>query len=119
MSILILHTFIPHQHIEELSEFEKKELENPDSFIDYVKIMFLTDLGEGHMESFDQVENYDFNSEYQDYSMPMEFPQTFLFYSINPATIEPLNSCTYLDDIPILRRCPDEHIDFRGPPIQV
>lgn len=110
---------MPHQHIEELTDFEKTELENPDSFVDYVKIMFLTDLGEGHMESFDQGENFDLNSQLHFETHSLDFP----FIAFISASAKPDVACSMTsgvpDDIPFLRRFPDEHIDFRGPPFHV
>ena len=114
-----MHTFIPHRHFDELSNTEKQELENPDSFLDYVKIMFLTDLGEGHMETFDQGEKYDFDTEAQIDHVQKDFPRLdFIHFSDKPL-IELETASSYLDDVPILRRLPDAHIDFRGPPSQV
>jgi len=49
-----------------MADFDKSTaFEEADGILDYVKLMFLTDLGDGHMESFDQGEQFDFDSEFQ------------------------------------------------------
>ena len=80
--------------------------------------MFLTDLGEGHMETFEQVEGLDFESNIQSDFVQFDFPGMFGFHlSINP-TVEYHFNANYKVNKPFLRRYPDEYIDFRGPPIQ-
>lgn len=115
-----MHSIIPHQHANDVEDIDQSQsFEEADSFLDYVKLLFLTDLGEGHMETFDQGEQFDFASEFQMATSPEVYPFACL------ATLDDL-SCTeyhdlnkYRDDIPIIRQYFLSHIDFRGPPVLI
>lgn len=115
-----MHSTIPHKHSNELGDYDQSAaFAEADGLIDYVKLLFLTDLGEGHMETFEQGENFDFDTEYQIESSPKIahfFAEVSTSSHIDNSLIYQSN---YTDDVPIVRRYFLEHIDFRGPPIQV
>ena len=51
--ILLLHTVIPHYHSGDMLVTEEQpSFETSNSILDYVKVMFLSDLGDGHMDHF-------------------------------------------------------------------
>lgn len=53
VSILLLHSFMPHQHHSEISE-ERHSLEHKDadSILDYLLLAFHANLGENHLEEY-------------------------------------------------------------------
>ncbi len=108
---------MPHTHSNELSDYDQSEaFEEADGLIDYVKLLFLTDLGEGHMESFEQGNSFDFDSEFQLETSP----QTTVFSAVLPITNQVDShlryKVNYTDGVPIIRQYFLSHIDFRGPP---
>jgi hypothetical protein len=78
--------------------------------------MFLSDLGEGHMETFDQSRDMDLNVNFHfDFTPNIAFISKKHFFqdSDNNSFACTLN---YDDQIPIIRRFFLANIDFRGPP---
>lgn len=51
--ILCLHTLVPHNHHGEVATNDMVSYTNADSVLDWVKIMFLVDQGEGHLDHFE------------------------------------------------------------------
>jgi hypothetical protein len=115
---LLLHSIIPHQHSSDLDNSATNEAyADADGLVDYIKLMFLTDLGEGHMETYDQGKGIDLNVDFH-----VEFTPDFAIL-IDKLTIKSLSnnnfasSINHTYDIPILRRYFLSNIDFRGPPL--
>ena len=112
-----MHSIIPHQHSNELIDYDQSEaFAEADGLIDYVKLLFLTDLGEGHMENFEQGENYDLVYEFQ-----VESHFTIIYFcsefsSPNHIDNNLVNTSIYENDVPITKQYFLSHIDFRGPP---
>ena len=112
-----MHSTIPHQHSNELSDYDhSKAYTEADGLIDYVKLLFITDLGEGHMETFDQGNEFDLNVDFlvgfcSEISL-MPITASFLTLKNNRQLCES-NS---IDDVAIVSQYFLSHIDFRGPP---
>ena len=116
-SIFVLHSIIPHQHANEVGSFdESKAFINADGLLDFVQLFFLTDLGEGHMETFDQGEQFDFGSMFQIESSSVIIPFSSVVSSTNFVNVQLPSQRHYLDGVPILRHYFLSNIDFRGPP---
>ncbi len=114
-----MHSVVPHQHIDDLGDFDQGEaFEKAGGLLDYVKLLFLTDLGEGHMESFDQGEQFDFASEFQVEFNPEITPFSITLSPTNFVSIPSQVQTNYTDGVPILRQYFLSHIEFRGPPVQ-
>lgn len=114
---MLLHSFIPHQHANELGSWdETKAIEDADGLIDYVRFLFLTDLGEGHMETFDQEKEFALEFKY-----PMNSVSSV---AMIPDQVSPLSfnkeESSYISNyegrIPIIRQYLLSHVEFRGPP---
>ena len=116
-SLILLHSIIPHQHYAELDNKTKNEVyAEAEGIIDYIKLMFLSDLGEGHMETFDQGKGIDLNLDFQyelvpDISVLIDRVLLWNYDNDNFNIIQ-----IYVDDVPITRQYFLSHIDFRGPP---
>jgi len=93
-------------------------LSNADGLLDYIQVLFLTDLGEGHMESFDQGEQFDFDTSINLESNVTAIPFIQYIPDSKPVIQQHHDQANYLDHVPILRRYVLSHIDFRGPPVQ-
>lgn len=56
--LLMLHSVLPHQHHDELSQEEHlAQNEEARTWLDYLKLAFHTDLGDSHLEEF-ETQNY-------------------------------------------------------------
>jgi hypothetical protein len=116
-SILLLHSIIPHKHLNDLDNGARSETyAEADGVVDYIKLMFLTDLGEGHMETFDQGKEINLNVDFQfDFTPDIAVLANKLsFVSLSNDNYTKRTNCTY--NVPILRRDFLSNIDFRGPP---
>ena len=114
---MLLHGIIPHKHANELDNRAKNEAyAEADGIVDYIKLMFLTDLGEGHMETFDQGKEINLKVDFQfDFTPDI----AVLINKLSFASISNdnyTNRTNFTDNIPILRRDFLSCIDFRGPP---
>jgi hypothetical protein len=111
---------VPHNHIgDSFDQSSKTTFSEAESIIDYIKIAFLVDLGDGHLDSFEQGEKYDFNSEFQIETSSKTLP---ISYFIPESIISQnliLNNNQYTNCVPFLRQYFLSHIDFRGPPFNV
>lgn len=115
-----MHSTIPHQHSNELSDYDQsKTFAEADGLIDYVKLLFLTDLGECHMETFDQGEQFDFASEFQVESIVNILPLPHDISSTQQIHNQLIRKINYRDQVPIVRHYFLSHINFRGPPTLV
>lgn len=118
--ILILHSFIPHNHYEELTDNERTEIfADKGGFIDYMKLIFLTDLGEDHMETFDRDEQIDHTFKYQ---IEVNSDIIILAGVLSPTHLQEHKirfQDNFKDDIPLISQYFLSHIDFRGPPDHV
>jgi len=58
---VVLHGLLPHEHHSNLSDTaeHREEHGEADDFIDYLKLIFHTDLGIEHLESYNQVKGHD------------------------------------------------------------
>lgn len=114
-SILLLHNLTPHLHHGEVSndEHEKNHVEAM-SFLDWVKLPFHEDIGEGHLENFISAD-FSFVSVEQigEKLPPLLLINVLLYHEDNGSEIREL-----LQPIPIL---PDKLFQassfLRGPPI--
>lgn len=49
--VIGLHTILPHEHHDELDHVEHENLhQEADSLLDYIKLIFHENIGEGHLE---------------------------------------------------------------------
>lgn len=113
--ILLLHTLIPHYHAgdsyisEDLPSFETSE-----TFLDYVKVMFLTDLGEGHMDHFSSDDGP------VDILLDFDFMQSPILTGAVVNILSP-KSEVYTNEVYYTSSDPPEHYRtqyyLRGPPI--
>jgi hypothetical protein len=117
-----LHSFIPHKHYDELKDYEQKAtLAEARGVIDFMQMVFLTDLGEGHMETFDQCDNIELKANFSTETDIDDQVTTFAFvltssdYQHYPLYFRP----NYTEDVPIFKEYFLSHVDFRGPPISV
>lgn len=56
-----MHSVLPHVHHEELSIAEHEEAHlSADSLLDYIELIFHTDIGDGHLEHFASGQGLDF-----------------------------------------------------------
>lgn len=108
---------MPHKHYDELDEYEKQAtFSDAEHLIDYIELLFLTDLGEGHMECFEQSKDFDFDYNIQFESNPAPPPSIHMVAFQNQKvsnTQEPY----LIDNVPIIRRDYFRKNTFRGPPI--
>ena len=54
--ILCLHTLVLHSHKGEVVSQDEINFELADSFTDWVKVLFLVDQGEGHLDNFESAD---------------------------------------------------------------
>ena len=54
--ILCLHTLVLHSHKGEIVSQDEHNFEIADSFTDWVKVLFLVDQGEGHLDNFESAD---------------------------------------------------------------
>lgn len=53
---------LPHAHHDELSDDDHELVhQSADSILDYIKLIFHTDMGEGHLENFESGQGFDFD----------------------------------------------------------
>ena len=115
---MLLHSVIPHKHANELGNTTENEVySEADGIVDYIKLMFLTDLGEGHMEVFDQSRDVDLNVDFQfDFTPNVAvFTDKLCFNNLDKDNFVYITN--YNDQPPIIRRYFLSNIDFRGPPL--
>ena len=115
---MLLHSIIPHKHTNELGDTTKDDIySEADGIVDYIKLMFLTDLGEGHMETFDQGKDIDLNVDFQfDITPNVAFIGPKIAFQVLDNNNFAYNA-NYNDGIPIISRYFLSNINFRGPPI--
>ena len=59
---MLLHSILPHAHHDEMSHPEHSTShQEADNLIDYLELIFHTDVGEGHLEHFETGQGLDFN----------------------------------------------------------
>lgn len=114
-----MHSLLPHQHHDELDIIEhSEERAQAEGMVDYLQLLFHTDLGDGHMENFESGRGFDFDTEYTVNLFPDLV--TYSYYPIlqKPA-IQQSGTCYYDHDVPIVKKDVIAHLDFRGPPFMV
>ena len=58
--IIFLHSVVPHVHHDQISDAQHEEEHlSADSWKDYIKLIFHTDLGDGHLEHFNSADGLD------------------------------------------------------------
>ncbi len=112
-----MHTLVPHDHKGDYyAQNSQSVFSEAASVVDYIRIAFLIDLGEGHLDTFEQGANFDFNTEFQieSCSKPTPIsnliPESIISQSLN------VDNNQYSNNVPIVRQYFLSHIDFRGPP---
>ena len=69
--VLLLHNITPHFHHGEISETQHdEEHQDAESLLDWLALTFHSDLGEGHMECFSQVNHLDSDVQSQVFLIP-------------------------------------------------
>ncbi|MEP5612863.1 MAG: hypothetical protein ABJP45_11465 [Cyclobacteriaceae bacterium] len=107
--ILLMHSFLPHSHHDELSDTEHVEVhEEAESILDFFRLAFHVNQGENHLEDFK-------NS--QQYQAQFLVVTSIIDLAFGPVLIEEIpksNSTTYLSNFQT--RFKHKDLSFRGPP---
>lgn len=111
-----MHSVLPHVHHEELSIAEHEEAHlSADSLLDYIELIFHTDIGDGHLEHFASGQGLDFELSPVVTSMPVfaiEVDDLLLFSSEHLF----IAGAFYLKDDPFPKPQPLSAFSLRGPP---
>ncbi|MBT8232020.1 MAG: hypothetical protein HKN51_16750 [Saprospiraceae bacterium] len=115
-AIVILHSLLPHVHESDHDHYSH-ELEHtaPESFLDFLEEMFHMDMGEGHLENFEQGSQLDFDlvNILNEVSPDLNVEINSFRLNVEGQNIQ---TTEYRDKVPILQRpFSTEHI-LRGPP---
>jgi len=111
---MFMHSILPHEHHDELSSTNHDFLhESADSFLDYVKLIFHHDMGEGHLEHFD-CGNNDFNVEAPVITALFNIPEITIWSSLLLPDLDSKPFLTFDDPLPDIRY--QQHFSLRGPP---
>jgi hypothetical protein len=108
-AILLLHTFLPHEHHDELKQNQNIEAHaNANSLLDYIKLAFHVDLGEDHLEGYKITQHEQLNFDLilffsLDYSFEIQLTAGAAQHFVNFE--EKLHSRYY-----------SRHLSLRGPP---
>ena len=113
--VLCLHTLVLHSHKGEVTSQDEINFEIADSFTDWVKVLFLVDQGEGHLDYFESADgSIDMSTLFIISAIETEkfaSISTELFRDVEPK--EPIIIRNSLDP-------PDSHLNpvtvLRGPP---
>ncbi|WP_421765563.1 hypothetical protein [Ekhidna sp.] len=108
VSFLMLHTFMPHHHSDQISE-EQHFIEHSeaDSLIDFIRLAFHLNPGENHLEEFEQNTGVTLHFPVADFHK-IEVPNQV----IDIAT----PSFTKAQDVAIEHQFTSLSLSFRGPP---
>lgn len=108
---------LPHEHHDELGTDEHtEEHAQADDLLDYLALVFHADLGDGHMESFDQQNEISFDITFTVDLFP-DLPPPYTYYPLLLSTSTLQKRFNSFDHgIPILKKEVIAHLDFRGPP---
>ena len=107
--ILLLHTLLPHEHHSELNEKEHFEQhESASSLLDFIKLAFHMDQGDGHLEKYRTSKYFNF------------FLDAFIIEEVLP-TFHPRILAEDIFSFPVSPEGPStwllpSQIRFRGPP---
>lgn len=106
-SILMLHSFLPHQHHNEIADDRHFiEHDNADSILDYLKLAFHANLGENHLEEYEKASSV----------FLAFFPPCQTTYELNNAWVQQ-NDTEFEDQQFCLHESLlTEQSQFRGPP---
>lgn len=106
-SILMLHSFLPHQHHNETADDRHFiEHDNADSILDYLKLAFHANLGENHLEEYEKASSV----------FMAFFPPFQTTYELNNTWVEQ-NDIKFEDQLVCLHELQlTEQSQFRGPP---
>jgi hypothetical protein len=107
---------LPHEHHDELGDDEhSEEHAQADDLIDYLQLIFHTDLGDGHMETFESEKGFDFDAISKVDLFPDQITYSYYPLLLNP-TIYRSRVSFYNYDVPIQKKDVILHLDLRGPP---
>ncbi len=105
-SLLLLHTFIPHEHHAEINQVERiQQHQQADDLFDLLQLVFHNDLGEEHLENFRTTCYFFIPSDTFDQEL---LTPTYYLVQSTPHTLEDV-SFSFTEEIHIL--------SFRGPPL--
>ena len=108
---------MPHEHHDELDRDEHTaEHAQAENLLDYLMLIFHADLGDGHMESFDQHNEVGFDVAFTVDLFPyLPPPHSYYPLLLKPSTGQKRIS-SFDHGIPILKKEVIANLDFRGPP---
>lgn len=108
-AILLLHSFLPHSHHDELSDSEHTEVhEEAETILDFFRLAFHVNQGENHLENFKNA---------QQYQAQFLLVASIIELEFGPVLIEEfpkLNETAYLSTFQTRFR--HKYLSFRGPP---
>ena len=106
--ILLLHSFLPHHHHNEISEAEHVEVhEEARTVIDYILLAFHNNPGENHLEEFKNAQQYQLQL-----LLVASVPNFDFGSSVVLETLEKPSAYSYYFPQPIHY----QNLQFRGPP---
>ncbi|MEP1096306.1 MAG: hypothetical protein ABJG78_14415 [Cyclobacteriaceae bacterium] len=107
--ILLMHSFLPHSHHDELSDSEHIEVhEEAETILDFFRLAFHVNQGENHLENFKNA---------QQYQAQFLLIASIIELEFGPVLIEEApksNSTTYISNFQ--NRFRHKDLSFRGPP---
>lgn len=107
--ILLMHSFLPHSHHDELSDTEHTEVhEEAESILDFFRLAFHVNQGENHLEDFKN------SPQYQTQFLLVASIVDLEFGSVLIEEFPKLNSTAYLSNFQTRFRY--KGLNFRGPP---
>lgn len=108
VAILLLHSFLPHSHHDELSEEEHIEVhEEAVTLLDFIRLAFHIDPGKNHLEDFKNAQQYQAQFLLAETELKIEFQVILLEES-------PAYTTTYFSNFQTRFR--HKGLSFRGPP---
>ena len=107
---------MPHQHHDELgSDEHSEEHAQAEGVLDYLQLLFHTDLGDGHMENFENSKGFDLDVEFTFNVFSDLITDSYYPLFLKPSVVQKRIS-NFDHGIPILKKDVIAHLDFRGPP---
>ncbi|MEQ6168891.1 MULTISPECIES: hypothetical protein [unclassified Ekhidna] len=108
VSFLMLHTFMPHHHLDQISEEQHfTEHSEADSLIDFIRLAFHLNPGENHLEEFEQNTGVILHFPVADFHK-IEVPNQVVDI-VTPSFVE-------AQDVAIEHQFTSLSLSFRGPP---
>jgi hypothetical protein len=107
-TLLMFHTFVPHQHHIELNAKEHiVQHKSADSLFDFIKLALHLDQGEGHLEDY-QLKNQQFNLAAVTLDVPI--------FAFDRIVDESSNVSFFITQDTLPERYIISNLRFRGPP---